>query len=328
MAKGKHAAALFEVIHSGKDRSGLLRTPKWWFKGRKEPDVSAPAPARIRGDNGESVSTRSALPTDPEMAARPAIVANPSPMDPTDPSAPELSAPARRTAGVDLKLDPNHQHITFRVSYTSAIVSGFALVVVVALAYVIGRHMSRGPSPAFGGPSTDQVRQGPVRSDVLNVTPNSGAGARAADVRYAEDALSSGNAAAVRQQQQQSQQAAQPKSMNVPTAQPPPTAPVSFNGKRTVNLNYVIIQSYPDQAGADVAVKALAESGVGATVEQGMRGYPASWYTVVGTDGFARGKGTDYDAYIERIMQISEKFARNKRSFKAFQPMGYKWDRP
>jgi len=327
MAKGKHAAALFEVIHSGKDRSGLLRTPKWWFKGRKPTDAAAPLPAQRRGDPGASEPAHSASPVESEIAMRPAVVPRPTALDPTDPSAPELTAPARRTAGVDLKLDPNHQQITFRVSYTSAIVSGLALLVVVALSYVIGRHMSRGPSPAFGGPSTDQIRQGPVRADVLNVTPNSGAGARAADARYPDDALSSGNAAAARQQQSQSQQATQPKSMNVPTA-PAPTATVSFNGKRTVNLNYVIIQSYPDQAGADVAVKALAESGVGATVEQGMRGYPASWYTVVGTDGFARGKGSEYDAYIERIMQISEKFARNKRSFKAFQPMGYKWDRP
>ena len=41
MAKGKHAAALFEVIHSGKDTSGLLRTPKWWFKGRKQEEPAS-----------------------------------------------------------------------------------------------------------------------------------------------------------------------------------------------------------------------------------------------------------------------------------------------
>ena len=33
MAKGKHAAALFEVIHSGQDKpKPLLSTPRWWFK--------------------------------------------------------------------------------------------------------------------------------------------------------------------------------------------------------------------------------------------------------------------------------------------------------
>jgi hypothetical protein len=326
MAKGKHAAALFEVIHSGKDRSGLLRTPKWWFKGRRQAGASAPAAgsASHRGDAAEHepAASVSALAHD-SVESR--AMEPPAAIDPTDPSAPELTAPAHRTAGVDLKLDADRQQITFRVSYTSAIVTAAGLLVVVALAYVIGRHMNRGPASAFAGPSSDQVRQGPVRSDVLNVNPNSSA--RAADSRYPDDALASGNAAN-RTQQSQPPTATQPKATNLPAAAAPPDAPAPFTGKRTVNLNYVIIQSYPDQPGAEVAVKALAENGVGATIEQGMRGYPASWFTVVGTDGFPRAKGNDYDAYIERVMQISEKFARNKRSFKAFQPIGYRWDRP
>jgi hypothetical protein len=36
MARGKHATALFEVIHNAKlsektDKANLLKTPKWWF---------------------------------------------------------------------------------------------------------------------------------------------------------------------------------------------------------------------------------------------------------------------------------------------------------
>src|SRR3954447_15677508 len=40
MARGKHATALFEVIHTAKlkdkttEKSGAFKTPKWWFKGR------------------------------------------------------------------------------------------------------------------------------------------------------------------------------------------------------------------------------------------------------------------------------------------------------
>src|SRR5689334_12165591 len=53
MAKGKHATALFEVIHSGKKfdqpaaRKGVLATPKWWFKsrGKSSSTPNAPAPA-------------------------------------------------------------------------------------------------------------------------------------------------------------------------------------------------------------------------------------------------------------------------------------------
>ena len=40
MAKGKHSAALFEVINSSKRPGRVaqsLRTPMWWFKGRQTP---------------------------------------------------------------------------------------------------------------------------------------------------------------------------------------------------------------------------------------------------------------------------------------------------
>src|ERR1700746_1918890 len=46
MAKGKNSAALFEVINSGKRTgAGLLRTPKWWFKGRPIGADAAPTSA-------------------------------------------------------------------------------------------------------------------------------------------------------------------------------------------------------------------------------------------------------------------------------------------
>ena len=52
MAKGnKHSPALFEVVHGKKHvdriaREGALRTPSWWFKGRRRmAEVGALAPA-------------------------------------------------------------------------------------------------------------------------------------------------------------------------------------------------------------------------------------------------------------------------------------------
>src|SRR5215212_10233790 len=46
MAKGKHATALFEVIHSGKNsQKSLLSTPRWWFKKRDEEQAAAKAAA-------------------------------------------------------------------------------------------------------------------------------------------------------------------------------------------------------------------------------------------------------------------------------------------
>ena len=57
MAKGKHAAALFEVIHAAKDRqdkSGVLRTPKWWFKNRPETAPQQPPDRTVENDSNAS----------------------------------------------------------------------------------------------------------------------------------------------------------------------------------------------------------------------------------------------------------------------------------
>ncbi len=103
-------------------------------------------------------------------------------------------------------------------------------------------------------------------------------------------------------------------------------APV-FDGKRTIGLNYVIIQSYPEQKTAEEARDALAKSGISTTIEKGLRGLNPSWFTVVGTDGFARIRSTEYENYVKRVQQVSDSFAKSRKSFKAFEPMGYKWDK-
>jgi len=287
MAKGKHAAALFEVIHAGKqtsqsDRSGLLRTPKWWFKGRKKEQAAA-VPSPVSGP----IDDKSLMPL----------------------AEAESASSSGASPGVDVQLDPDRQLISFKLTYTSALVSTFAVLVVVVLAYVIGRHMSRGPAAALGGPSTEQIRQGPVQPNVLNLAPRGGAAAPAVD---AEPGSASGTNIAAPSPRQ--------------VAAPPP-AVTTTPGKRTVGLNYVIIQSYPDEAGAVEAVKMLAENGVAATIEKGLRGYTSNWHTVVSADGFARINSREFEGYLKRIDQISDKFA-GRKSFKAFKPIGYKWDRP
>src|SRR2546423_15040404 len=97
MAKGKRAAALFEVIHSGKleMRSGALNTPKWWFKRR-------PSPSQTTDAN----STNLAEPN----------------VDSTSSSAPTLAP------GVDVVLDRDRHQITFKITYASATVTGLPLL--------------------------------------------------------------------------------------------------------------------------------------------------------------------------------------------------------
>ena len=83
MAKGKHATALFEVIHASKqfggnkDKSGLLRTPKWWFKGRpKEKDPTSRGVASPLTPDAAAAAARAAAPATPsDRAPEPATVA-------------------------------------------------------------------------------------------------------------------------------------------------------------------------------------------------------------------------------------------------------------
>src|SRR5450432_1855176 len=82
------------------------------------------------------------------------------------PEKPAVSEPAHApaaavatTPGIDMKVDSEHQRITFHVSYTSAIIAAFAVIVVVALAYIVGSHIKSGPSRALAGPSTLQIRK-------------------------------------------------------------------------------------------------------------------------------------------------------------------------
>src|SRR6185295_18713750 len=67
---------------------------------------------------------------------------------------------------------------------------------------------------------------------------------------------------------------------------------------RTVGLNYVVIQSYPDQKMAEEAVKILHEGGIDATIER----LPAwsnkpTWVQVVGLTGFEKTSSPQFVAY-------------------------------
>ena len=340
MAKGKHATALFEVIHAskqfgGKDKSGLLRTPKWWFKGRPAAapasDGAAAAAARDPNDPTAGATLTSPLaqhrpaasdnPTSTDAAAH-ASAADPTQLDefaaPRPPAPPPQTAPQGAPA-VDVDVDSGRQRITFRFTYTSALVACFAIAVVVALAYLVGRQMSRGPAQAMGGPSTDEVRQGPARPEVMDV----GRGTRAsAGAQPQRPNTSEPDDSMISTSSQPQRTTAPPPPTRTETPKLPPADPT----KRVTGLNYVIIQSYPDEASAKGAVDALKQYGVTATIEKGLRGYSSGWHSVVGTEPFARISSPEYAAYLQKINQISDKFA-SRRSFKAFEPRGYKWDR-
>ncbi|HWE97244.1 MAG TPA: hypothetical protein VG269_25010 [Tepidisphaeraceae bacterium] len=328
MAKGKHAAALFEVIHGNKNidtRGGsALRTPKWWFKGRPEAEVPGP------------VATAPA-PTPMPAQTRPGYVApriaavEEMPPAPTAPSpAPQASrfrneqtsAASRSTGrpGRPMHFDGDRHEVTMRVRYTTAIVGGFALLVAVGVAYVIGRHVAGGPQtaaasgvvvPATAGEDADRHV---VNSNALEVPRHPKPLPPSASPRGNDNARP-------RETARKTNSESNP---GTPIAPAVPT-PATPEGQRAIGLNYVIAQSYPDIKSANEARDFLVKSGIGCTVVQGPRDFThESWFSVVGTRGFDHIHTPECDAYVKAIEKSNDRFAAGSR-FKRFEPHLYRW---
>jgi len=143
MAKGKHAAALFEVIHSGKDRQqdkkGLLLTPKWWFKNRPKSQSLAGEPPTRQIDADEDEEPVAFVP---------------------------IGVESRRSS----------RRMALPITYRNAALWAAGAVGVIAIGFVIGSKLRSGPAPA-NGESIEQLKRGQVNADVLRV----GAGTNAAN---------------------------------------------------------------------------------------------------------------------------------------------------
>ena len=195
-------------------------------------------------------------------------------------------------------IDSDRYEITLRLSYTSAIICVFAIVTVVGAAFIAGRNMVMGPRPAFAANTTPQLRTQPPTPDVLKLEKKTVEVTPAPDGE-AETANGSGT---------------EPRGAGTGTR----------DRTRTKGLNYVIIQSYPDEKMAGDAVKVLAENGIDCTIEKGVPGW-ARWYVVMGLEGFDRlSSNPRYEAYTRKVREISAKYAK-KSSFKAFEPTAYSW---
>src|SRR5439155_4411841 len=131
MAKRKHAAALFEVIHHDKRftnrHASSWSWPKvnWWPFGRRRSSSAAENGAPC----GPSLLTRvfGALPSLPRIG---------------------------------LETDAERQEVRFRLSYTAAGVAGFTIVVAMVLSFMIGRHGARAATPALADRTTEELRAG------------------------------------------------------------------------------------------------------------------------------------------------------------------------
>jgi hypothetical protein len=100
---------------------------------------------------------------------------------------------------------------------------------------------------------------------------------------------------------------------------------MSTDVKRQVGLNYVIVQSYPNEEDANKARDALNQAGILCTVERGIPGWKSTWYMVVGINGYDKIRTKEFEQYIESINAVSAKFGGNSK-FKKFEPQPKKWE--
>jgi hypothetical protein len=218
-----------------------------------------------------------------------------------------------------MHLDPDRQVVSFKVSYTAALVTGFAVFAFVALAFVVGKQMTRHTGPALADQTTDELRAGPVQSDVLDVGPDSTMAMATSSMKIGAPAAAPAPAAPANKPAAQTAR---------PTWTEPkgPTTFVDLNQKRTVNLHYVLMQSYPaaEKQMAEEACQALNKNGILCTVEFNTY-YAPNWYAVVGVAGFDRVKNSpEFDQYIDRIIQVGDRIGE-KSKFKKFDPKAFKW---
>jgi hypothetical protein len=141
MAKGKHAAALFEVISRGNSMNQSsprstprLGLPKWWTNR-----ASRPREASVEGG----------------------VALMPSPP-------PRLRASTAPGAASHVAVDRQQRVLSFQLSYRAAALCGMGAVALLAGIFTIGQRMGRSPSPLLSL-SSEELRAGPARPGVLEV---------------------------------------------------------------------------------------------------------------------------------------------------------------
>lgn len=281
MATRKPSTALFEVIHSGQriGSSGALRTPMWWFKSRFRSAASTfPAAAPVQA---EPRVTTAAI------------------------AAPREELPVGRST-VQFSFDRDRQEIMLRLRITTAIVAAFTLLVTIALAYAVGRHIAGGPSPAYAAASTDELRQMPATPGALDIAPRTSSTITTTPRPLAPTVIS--------------------QRPSAPAAVLPSNNGVDTDQARSIGLNYILVQSYPNEKLATEARDFLLKSGVSCTVERGPKDWASdpSWCSVITTAGFLHIHSPEYEAASKAITTLGEQFA-GKKSFKRFEPHAYKW---
>ena len=217
------------------------------------------------------------------------------------------SQPPMGRSAVQFHFDRDRHEMTLRLRYTTAIVSTFAILVALGMAYVLGRRIAGGPQTALASPTTEELLNAPAQPSVIDVGKTSEHGVQPSSTRVPSSDL-------LRSRDIESKAI--------------PAAPLggATDGHRVVHTNYIIVQSYPTQKSAMEARDFLIQAGVPCTAEKAPAGYTAdpNWYSVITTTGYQHPRGPEGEAYLRSIEKMGEKFAGTSH-FKRFEPHWYSW---
>lgn len=336
---------------------GAAGTSKWWFARRSRPADPAPAAtAAATPDPNDPTAgvvltpvyapAQLAVPTPVVSEPAPAVpavmhrvlpaayeapverVAAPQPLPRSVAvEVPSADRPRRARFGFGFKklaLDPTRQEVTLRFRYTTAIIAGFAVLVIVGLAYVSGRRSRQAAAAPGSSRSTEQIQQGDVFADVLQVGDDR---TTTIDTAVRADDRPLPEVGSVKGPGPGAAQPPAPAGAQRPAGKARVSAAFEVDMPRTIGLNYVIIQSYPKREDADAARQALESAGIPCTVERAPKGWSANpkLWSVIGTYGFPRiRKVKEYEAYLDSIMAVSAKHA-GKNKYRKFEPAPCKW---
>jgi len=249
------------------------------------------------GNEADRGPDRAAPAAEPFFDSRPAHSYSPS-----DESGDASSYPS---AGPEFAIDRDNRQISLRVSYNSAIIAGFAVVVALGLAYVIG---------SAGRSKTTTVAESNPQPGVLEVQPESTGGSSSSQTKTpSSEGMANINS---------------DNNLGVENVSGGPVA-VPKNFKRVVNLNYVVLMSSPSTRQLQDLVKFLADHGVPATVEQ-LPGFSrkTTWYSVVTTKGFDRvSNNPQLDVFLARLNQLMQQYSKTS-SVVPGKPALFMWKSP
>lgn len=294
--KRKSATALFEVMSTSKPMErvtrsrGWLESPTWAtiFKSILERKPKLGRPEPVR------VIHREVHRDVQGEVHRETHRESPAPSAAVEYHAVPAAPRQPREAGV-----PWYNRLPFKLDATNSVIAGSAIVIVLGLGLLIAVKFRHESMPTLSALSTTDLRKQPARPSVLDIPR------RAATVAPAP-------------------QVADQVADTAPAEKTTPSQP----GKRIINMNYLMIQSFNDEKLTREAADVLNKNGIECTVIAGLPRWAPSprWFCIVGTKGFGpyTTDTAEYQNYLQKIKQVSVTFA-GKNKWKQFSPQLYRW---